>query len=146
MAIDKLTSRELYFHLILTIKTKHSSTTYFENLFKDKDIGSCYHAKLLITLIYGHFIMKFYVISFFFKYKIVYFWIWSVLLLFVLQFGRWNTFDLFFDCYTVPYFSVDFRLPTLAQQTALFEIVNDSLIAENVFLIIHILLIFKLHV
>ena len=42
------------------------------------------------------------------------------------------------------YFSDDFRLPTLSLQSALFGLFNDSAIAENVSLINHILLIFKL--
>ena len=61
---------------------------------------------------------------------------------------------LFFDCHTAKfkwiqldnYFSNDFTLLTLTPQTALFEIFNNSSIAENVPLINHILLIFKLHV
>ena len=59
---------------------------------------------------------------------------------------------LFFDCHTVQslwtqlgsYFSDDFRLPTLSLQSALFGLFNDNAIAENVSLINHILLIFKL--
>ena len=63
-------------------------------------------------------------------------------------------FCLFSDCHTVKslwaqfdnYLSHDFRLPTLTPQTALFRIFNDSSIAENVSLINHTLLIFKLHI
>ena len=44
------------------------------------------------------------------------------------------------------YFSDDVRLPTLTSQTVLFVIFNDSSFDENVSLINHILLIFKLHV
>ena len=39
LTIDKLTSRELYSYLILTIKITPSSNTYFENLFVGNDIG-----------------------------------------------------------------------------------------------------------
>ena len=43
------------------------------------------------------------------------------------------------------YFSNDFRLPTLTPQNFLFEISNGSSIAENVSLLNHVLLIFKVH-
>ena len=62
ITLDKLTSTEIYFILVLRVQNKPCSNIYFENLFNDYILTGpqfiCYHAWLRIIPICQNFNMK----------------------------------------------------------------------------------------